>query len=412
MEKTETCDVAIIGAGPAGAVSASILAEKGWKVRVFERQHFPRFSIGESMLCQTMQLLEDIGLYEDIKQVGFQFKDGAAFAWGDRYTDIYFPHKSAPGQETTFQVRREKFDEVLIGAAQKRGAQVTFGDSVTAFDSDDAGATLAVKSEDGSVTMVRARFCLDGSGFGRILPRLLGLEQDSSFDKRRSVFRHVYDHADNTTFDRNKILVTINPDEPQIWYWMIPLADGLTSVGVVGPDADIAKVGANAEERLDALLPRAELMSRILAKSTIARPAGEIIGFAANVKSLYGPRYALLGNAAEFLDPVFSSGVTIAMKSAVLAAGLVDRTLRGETVDWQQDFAEELKVGVEAFRACVAAWYDGSLQRIIFDRPMADTKVTSYITSILAGYAWDQSNPAVREPKRFLQVIDELCVRA
>jgi flavin-dependent dehydrogenase len=412
MQEAAVCDVAVIGAGPAGAVSSALLAEKGWNVRVFERQHFPRFSIGESMLCQTMQLLRDVGLYDDIKQAGFQFKDGAAFAWGDRYTDIYFPNKSAPGLETTFQVRREKFDEVMIAAAKKRGAHVAFGESITGFSSDASSATLTVKSEDGGVKTVRARFCLDGSGFGRILPRLLDLEEASSFDKRRSVFCHVYDHADNSTFDRNKILVTISPDDPQIWYWMIPLADGLTSVGVVGPDASIAGAGANAEERLAKLLPRAELMSRILAKSTLARPAAEIVGFSANVKSLFGPSYALLGNAAEFLDPVFSSGVTIAMKSAVLAAGLVDRTLRGESVDWAKDFADELNIGVEAFRAYVAAWYDGSLQRIIFDRPMSGTKVSSYITSVLAGYAWDQTNPAVREPGRFLQLVDQFSLDA
>jgi flavin-dependent dehydrogenase len=409
MPKAESCDIAIIGAGPAGAVSASILAEKGWKVRVFERTHFPRFSIGESMLCQTMQLLKEVGLYDDVKAAGFQYKDGASFAWGDRYTDVYFPNKSAPGVDTTFQVRREQFDIVLIEAAKKRGAKVTFGDTVTAFDSDDKGATLTVKSEDGSTTEVKARFVLDGSGFGRVLPRLLNLELASTFDKRRSVYTHVNDHADVSTYDRNKILVTINPEEPQIWYWMIPLADGLTSIGVVGPDEAIASAGATPQERLDTLLPRAELQSRILKNATPARVAGEIIGFAANVKSLTGPSYALLGNAAEFLDPVFSSGVTIAMKSAVLAADLVDRQLKGQPVNWQKDFADELKVGVEAFRACVASWYDGSLQRIIFDRPMEDTKVTSYITSLLAGYAWDRDNPIVREPTRFLKVIDQLC---
>ncbi|MEP7209306.1 MAG: NAD(P)/FAD-dependent oxidoreductase [Alphaproteobacteria bacterium] len=409
--KTETCDIAIIGAGPAGAVSSALLAEKGWNVRVFERQHFPRFSIGESMLCQTMQLLEEIGLYEDVKAAGFQFKDGAAFAWGDRYTDIYFPNKSTAGQGTTFQVRREIFDDVLIKAAQKRGANVSFGDSVTGFSSDANGAMLSVLSENGETTEVKARFCLDASGFGRILPRLLNLEAASSMDKRRSVFRHVNDHADNSTFDRNKILVTINPDKPQIWYWMIPLADGLTSVGVVGPDADIAGAGANAEERLNNLLPQAKLQSKILKNATVARPAGEIVGFSANVKSLTGPSYALLGNAAEFLDPVFSSGVTIAIKSAVLASGLVDRQLKGGSVDWDKEFAEDLKTGVEAFRAAVSAWYDGSLQRVIFDRPMDDTKVTSYITSLLAGYAWDKSNPAVREPVRFLKVIDQLCAQ-
>lgn len=408
MTQVETCDVAIIGAGPAGAVSAAILAERGWKVRVFERQHFPRFSIGESMLCQTMQLLKDVGLYDDIKAAGFQYKDGAAFAWGDRYTDIYFPHKSAPGLGTTFQVRREIFDQVLIGAAQRRGATVTFGDTVRAFSSDEDGAVLAVESEAGVTRQVRARFCLDGSGFGRVLARLLDLELPSGFDKRRSVFRHVHDHADNSSFDRNKILVTINPDAPQIWYWMIPLADGLTSVGVVGPDADIAGAGDTAEARLDALLPRAELMSRVLANATSARPAGEIIGFSANVKSLVGPSYALLGNAAEFLDPVFSSGVTIAIKSAALGADLVDRRLKGGAVDWDKEFVEELMLGVDAFRACVASWYDGSLQRIIFDRPKADTQVTAYITSILAGYAWDRSNPFVREPVRSLRLVDAL----
>ncbi len=408
MTQVETCDVAIIGAGPAGAVSAAILAERGWKVRVFERQHFPRFSIGESMLCQTMQLLKDVGLYDDIKAAGFQYKDGAAFAWGDRYTDIYFPHKSASGLGTTFQVRREIFDQVLIGAAQRRGATVTFGDTVRAFSSDEDGAVLAVESEAGVTRQVRARFCLDGSGFGRVLARLLDLELPSGFDKRRSVFRHVHDHADNSSFDRNKILVTINPDAPQIWYWMIPLADGLTSVGVVGPDADIAGAGDTAEARLDALLPRAELMSRVLANATSARPAGEIIGFSANVKSLVGPSYALLGNAAEFLDPVFSSGVTIAIKSAALGADLVDRRLKGGAVDWDKEFVEELMLGVDAFRACVASWYDGSLQRIIFDRPKADTQVTAYITSILAGYAWDRSNPFVREPVRSLRLVDAL----
>jgi flavin-dependent dehydrogenase len=174
--------------------------------------------------------------------------------------------------------------------------------------------------------------------------------------------------------------------------------------------------GRHPEERLDNLLPKAKRMSEVLHNATIARPAGEIIGFAASVTSLTGPSYALLGNAAEFLDPVFSSGVTIAMKSAHLAANLVDRKLRGgpdaDAIDWERDFTEELKPGVEAFRACVASWYDGSLQRIIFDRPKDDTLVTSYITSVLAGYAWDKANPLVREPQRFLRIVDQLCTPA
>jgi flavin-dependent dehydrogenase len=407
--KTETCDVAIIGAGPAGAVASALLAPKGWDVRVFERQHFPRFSIGESLLAQSIQLIDEAGLLDDVTKECFQFKNGAAFDWGGRYTDIYFPNKSSPGPGTTFQVRRDKFDDCMIKGAIKKGAKVSFGDTVTAFKSDEAGAELMVMSETGATTQIKARFCLDASGFGRILPRLLNLEKPSSFEKRRSVFRHVMDNISDPTFDRNKILVSINPEEPQVWYWLIPLADGMSSIGCVGPDAYMEAAGAHPEERLDNLLPKAKRMCEVLKNATIARPAGEIVGFSANVTSLTGPSYALLGNAAEFLDPVFSSGVTIAMKSAHLAANLVDRKLKGGEVDWETEFTQELKPGVEAFRACVGSWYDGSLQRIIFDRPMGDTQVTSYITSVLAGYAWDKANPLVREPKRFLRIIDQLC---
>jgi len=407
--KRETCDVAVIGGGPSGAVASAILADKGWDVRVFERQHFPRFSIGESLLPQSMGLLEEAGLLDDVIAGGFQFKDGAAFAYGDRYTDIYFPNKFSPGWGTTFQVRRDKFDKILIDGAAKKGAKVEFGTAVTAFAGTDTDARLNIKRENGEEVEIVSKFVLDGSGFGRTLPRLLDLEAPSSMTKRRSTFRHVVDNIDDPNFDRNKILVSVNPKNPQIWYWLIPLADGLSSTGVVGPDADIAAYGDDLEARLDTLIGEAGMMSRVLKNATRYRDANEIVGFSANVKTLVGPGFALLGNAAEFLDPVFSSGVTIALKSATMASCLLDRQLRGETVNWESEFSEPLKVGVETFRAHVQAWYDGALQRIIFNRPAEDTKVTSYLTSVLAGYAWDTTNPIVREPVRFLNVVDRLC---
>ncbi len=403
------CDVAIIGAGPAGALSAAVLAQKGWNVRVFERQHFPRFSIGESLLPQSMGYLEDAGLLEAVQACGFQHKDGAAFARGEDATAIYFPDKSAPGWATTFQVRRDQFDQALINAAAAKGANVRFGDAVESFASTDVGARLGVVAESGDRFTVNARFVLDGSGFGRVLPRLLDLHRPSDFAPRRSVFRHVVDRIPEDAFDRNKILISVHPQNEQIWYWLIPLAGGLSSIGAVGPDAEIEAYGADPDERLNALVAQSGRMADLLANATTARPTGEIRGYAASVTQLVGDRYALLGNAAEFLDPVFSSGVTIALKSAGLAANLVDRQLRDEAVDWQGEFVDELMVGVETFRACVAAWYDGSLQRIIFQRPDADNQITAYLTSVLAGYAWDRSNPLVREPQRFLRVVDQLC---
>lgn len=149
-------------------------------------------------------------------------------------------------------------------------------------------------------------------------------------------------------------------------------------------------------------------MSKVLGNAVWDTPAREINGYSANVKSLHGPGFALLGNAAEFLDPVFSSGVTIAMRSASMAAGLLHRQLEGETVDWETEFAIPLKRGVDTFRVYVEGWYEGSFQDVIYYEK-ASPEIRRMISSILAGYAWDGKNPYVSEPRRRLRVLAELC---
>ncbi len=131
-------------------------------------------------------------------------------------------------------------------------------------------------------------------------------------------------------------------------------------------------------------------------------------GYAANVKSMHGKGFALLGNAAEFLDPVFSSGVTIAMRSASMAASVLDRQLRGETVDWTNEFERPLRKGVDTFRAYVRAWYDGRFQDIMFAKNQP-AGIRGMICAILAGYAWDESNPFVAEAERRLDMVAKLC---
>lgn len=406
--QTESCDVAIIGAGPAGSIASAILAKKGWDVRVLERQHFPRFSIGESLLPQCIEFIQEADLFDAVEARGFQFKDGAAFTRSGAYTHIYFPEKSSEGWGTAYQVKRDEFDKILIDGAAEKGAKVTYGDTVTAFVSDDDGARLTVQNEAGEERAVAAKFVLDASGFGRVLPRLLDLEAPTGLVKRRSTFKHVKDNITDPKFDRDKILITVHPEDEKIWFWLIPLADGVSSIGVVGADETMAAVGNNPDERLAMMIDQSGWMKDILKDAESLRPAAEIVGYSANVKSLVGKNYALLGNAAEFLDPVFSSGVTIAMKSASLAAGVLDRQLRGETVDWQKEFADELQGGVDAFRACVNAWYEGALQRIIFYKEKGGNDVTRHVTAILAGYAWDRNNPIVKSPQRYLDVVDRL----
>ena len=161
-------------------------------------------------------------------------------------------------------------------------------------------------------------------------------------------------------------------------------------------------------ERLQALVGEDPSLSGLLRNAAWDTPARQIVGYSANVKSLCGRGFALLGNAGEFLDPIFSSGVTIAFKSASLAVDVLHRQFAGETVDWQDEFAAPLKRGIDTFRAFVESWYRGGFQRIIF-HANPPREVRRMISAILAGYAWDQTNPYVRDTARRLAALEELC---
>jgi flavin-dependent dehydrogenase len=180
-------------------------------------------------------------------------------------------------------------------------------------------------------------------------------------------------------------------------------------VGIVATPAHHAKFKGTIEERWRQLIADEPPLHALLGKAEIYREIGEIVGYAAKVTRLHGPGFALLGNAAEFLDPVFSSGVTIAMKSASIAAALLDRQFRGEQVDWESEFAEPLSYGVETFRAFVTTWYDTSLQDIIF-YANKQPEVKRMICSVLAGYAWDKQNPYTGpNAMRRLKALAQLC---
>ncbi|MES1991335.1 MAG: NAD(P)/FAD-dependent oxidoreductase [Pseudomonadota bacterium] len=402
-------DVVVIGAGPSGSVAAAMLVDAGLSVEVLERTHFPRFSIGESLLPQAMEWLDEAGLLQDVVEAGFQHKNGATFRWGEREESFDFRVKSSSGWGTTYQVQREKFDLILARGAERKGARVQFGQTVVAMKPHPTRPSLTVRDEAGSERVIETRFVLDGSGFGRVLARLLDLEAPVPVPQRMSVFTHMKDNIPHGLHDRNKIIVTINEKNPEIWYWFIPLADGLTSVGVVGRPEHLAPYGGTREEQWTNLVAQSGRMAKLLVNAERVRDVGEISGYACKVSALSGDGYALLGNAGEFLDPVFSSGVTIALKSASLASKLVVRQLEGGKPDWQREFAEPLGRGIETFRAYVNGWYDGSLQRVIFGTPNDPNKVKLMITSVLAGYAWDEENPFVKQPSKYLGMLAELC---
>jgi len=396
----------VLGAGPSGAAAAALLHQRGHKVLVLERQAFPRFSIGESLLPQVMGLLEEAGLLRGVVEAGFQYKNGAAFQRGPRRTEFDFRDKSSPGWGSTYQVQRGAFDKLLIDQVAARGVEVRYRHEVASFTPGADGPTVGVKGPDGGYA-VKARFALDATGFGRLLPRLLDLESPSGLPVRMAYFTHIQDNIAPGTFDRNKILVSVHPTDVDIWYWLIPFSNGRCSLGVVGEPRLLQHLAGTEQERLKAMVAETPTLAGILKDAVWDTPGNTLNGYSANVKSLWGQGYALLGNAGEFLDPVFSSGVTIALKSSSMAAPLVDAQLRGQKVDWAAQYERPLRRGVDAFRAFVESWYRGGFQDIIFFQGQ-QPEIRRMICSILAGYAWDLDNPYVAEPLR-LKALEAIC---
>lgn len=415
MRKDDSGDkvqVAIIGAGPSGTLAATLLHRQGIKVRVLEKGHFPRFSIGESLLPQSMVYLDEAGLGDAVasqaKELGFQFKNGAAFRHRGRYIDFDFTDKFSPGPGTTFQVKRAAFDKLLADQAQALGVDIRFGCAIETVAITDDGATLCGQDDKSQPYQLDADFVLDASGFARVLPKLFDLEAPSGLASRQSFFTHVKDNAHPSELDRNKILISVHPEHRDIWYWLIPFSDGTCSLGVVGEARYFEGRNLDNAAMLSALVAEEPGLQKVLARAEFLNPVNTLKGYSAKVKSLYGKGYALLGNAGEFLDPVFSSGVTIAFTSASLAANTLARQFRGEAVDWQRDFAEPLQGGVDVFRTYVEGWYDGLFQDVIF-YPSPQVQIKRMVCSILAGYAWDKTNPYVKESSRRLGTLAEIC---
>ncbi|WP_028115245.1 NAD(P)/FAD-dependent oxidoreductase [Ferrimonas senticii] len=410
MSVSETRTVVIIGAGPSGAVASAILNRLGHDVLVLEKSHFPRFSIGESLLPHCMSVLAEAGMLEAVNNAGFQFKNGATFHRGNQQVEFDFTNKFSPGPGTTFQVQRGPFDQLLAQQAQQQGVEIRFGHQVDAIELQAGGARLQVSCDQRQRYQLDCQFVLDASGFGRVLPRLLHLERPSTFPVRQALFTHIADGIEttSTTFDRNKILITVHPELADVWFWLIPFSNGRASLGVVAAESRFQHAPSDNAAALKEWVASTPSLANVLGNAKFDTPVNALKGYAADVTTLADHRFALLGNAGEFLDPVFSSGVTIAMKSASFASQALDRQLRGEAVDWQREYAEPLRFGVNAFKTYVSGWYDQSFQKVVF-HPDPNPQVKQMISAILAGYAWDADNPFVRHSQRRLQTLAELC---
>jgi flavin-dependent dehydrogenase len=391
-------DVVVIGAGPAGAVCSSLLNAAGLDVVVFERATFPRFVIGESLLPVCNDVLKKANLFERVNAQGYQVKTGAVFLRGDEICEYDFSEKFTPGADWTWQVPRADFDNVLIEGVQEQGVSVFFEHGVSDVAVGDS-PRVSVESTDGVKTDVVCRFIVDASGYGRVLPRLLDLDKPSAQANRKSLFAHF--SGDKRPPGPNSGRIWIIVHAGGAWMWVIPFADGRTSFGVVAPPEFYDAFPQDPAECLKAIIrsdPNAA--SRLTDGELLFDPVA-IESYSIGVKQLFGDGYCLVGNATEFLDPVFSSGVSLALQSASQASDAIIRQLNGEVVDWQTDYADFMARGIDTFRTFVNAWYDGTLHQVFFAEEInADLK--RMVCSALAGYVWDLDNPFVSNHGRKL----------
>ncbi len=401
-------DVLIVGAGPAGSVAASMLVNRGYKVTVLEKDNFPRFSLGESLLPYSMHMMKDAQLLNAVEQERFQLKTGAIFVHKQKQAHFCFADKFSTGIGYTYQVKRARFDQLLIEQAAHAGAQVEFGQQITAVSQNEHGISLKSVDQQGRIVDWQAKFALDASGFGQVFARMFNLQADPQQDNRMAIFSHLQCPA-LAGQARESIYIVVSDFDPQVWYWVIPFSDGTCSVGVVGKTGLLSHWADSDQQRLHYAINSTAFLKKTFGHDPefLFEPKS-IQAYSASVSSLFGKKFALLGNAGEFIDPIFSSGVTIAMKSAQLATQLVDRSFQDESVNWHQDYSKPLMFGVDVFKAFVDAWYDGRLIDIVFSQGQ-HPQIKQMLCSILAGYAWDADNPYTQNTaKRLSSLADQI----
>lgn len=405
----EKVDVLVIGAGPAGTVAAAILNQKGHQVKIVEKQQFPRFVIGESLLPRCLHNLEKAGLLEAVKAQGFQRKNGACFVRNEQeFCDFDFSEQYTNGWEYAWQMPRAKFDQALANEVVRQGVDLSYQESVEGIDFRTDKAVVDILKSTGEQYQIEANFVVDASGYGRVLPRLLDLGQASDFPTRTAFFAHIKDP--NRTIGSELLTEVI--DLSKAWTWIIPVEEGITSIGFVG-EADFFKpYGSTYDETLfqQLLSTHSILQNRYAHNLEFVFSPQMIQGYSVGVKKMYGNRFVLVGNSTEFLDPIFSSGVAFATETGVVAAELVHQQLQGESVDWEKDYVQYIQHGIDVFRTYVKEWYTGNLQTIFF-ATRKDPSFKKQICSVLAGYVWDMSNPYVKKHRRAVPLLAEVIQR-
>jgi len=323
------CDVLVVGGGPAGSTIAAALAQRGRDVVVLEKAQHPRFHIGESLLPANLPLFEQMGIAEDVHRIGL-FKPGAEFV-SDRYQKsnlFFFETASHLIASHSYHVRRATFDQLLFENCRRHRARTFENTRVTevSFPPGER-AVVSARGADGAVSVWRPRFVVDATGRDTLLASQLGLKTANKRNNSAAVFGHFSGVPRRAGAAEGVITIHLVEDG---WFWMIPLPDGLMSVGLVGGPGLFKKRGSGIEDLFWSRVKASPSVSERMAGAVLTAPLATTGNYSYTAQRSAGERYLMIGDAFTFIDPIFSSGVMIAMTTGLLGAEAIDAFLANE----------------------------------------------------------------------------------
>ncbi len=404
----EHCDVLVIGGGPAGSTAAAMLARRGYRVIALEKAHHPRFHIGESLLPMNLPIFERLGVLDKVRALGI-FKAGADFEADNArgYNTYAFARAIGNSPPHAYQVWRQEFDKMLYDHARECGADAREGHEVVHIEQQGPRETrLDVNADDGRRYSIQARYVVDASGRDALLSTKKKLRRKNAEHQSAAIFGHFHGALPRAGGDAGNISI-YRFDHG--WMWMIPLPGGVMSVGAVcRPDYLKQRKGRTVEFLLDTLKQNPALWQRMGGAQLIGNEVRVTGNYSYDSTQMGGPGWVLVGDAFAFLDPVFSSGVYLAMSGAEQAANVVDSALReprGEMAMLRK-LEKRQRAGMARFSFFIYR-FNGPVMRQMFREPRNTWQLEQGVISMLAGDLFDSRKVLLR--LRLFKVVYALC---